>query len=104
MPAAITGTINRDRKQYPSQKRDSTRTIGHWTLHLEGGADAARVVLDGKFENLTWLARSLTSTYTQGNHRGTFKITGSINERRPGFVTCSVRYVSYAQISPGITT
>src|SRR5437667_10988274 len=24
----------------------------NWTLHLEGGAGAARVVLDGKFENL----------------------------------------------------
>jgi len=44
-------------------------------LHIEGGAGATLVVLDGKFENVTWLGRSLVGTYTQGNQKGTFKIT-----------------------------
>ena len=45
-----------------------------WTLHIEGGSGAARVVLDGKFEHLTWLGRLLVGTYTQGNQKGSFKI------------------------------
>ena len=70
---AITGTINPGPQAMPITKAELNPD--NWTLHVEGGAGAARVVLDGKFENLTWLARSLTGTYTQGNQRGTFKIT-----------------------------
>src|SRR5437867_3988226 len=70
---AITGTINPGPQAVPITKAELNPD--NWTLHIEGGAGAARVVFDGKFENLTWLARSLTGTYTQGNQRGTFKIT-----------------------------
>jgi hypothetical protein len=70
---AITGTINPGPQAVPITKAELNPD--DWTLHIEGGTGAARVVLDGKFENLTWLARSLAGTYTQGDQKGTFKIT-----------------------------
>jgi hypothetical protein len=69
----ITGTVNPGSQGIPITKAELNPD--NWTLHIEGGTGAARVVLDGKFENLTWLSRSLTGTYTRGNQRGTFKIT-----------------------------
>jgi hypothetical protein len=70
---AITGTINPGENGVPITKAELN--VANWTLHIEGGTGANRVVLDGKFENLTWLARSLAGTYTQGNQKGNFKIT-----------------------------
>jgi len=70
---AITGTINPGPQAVPITKAELNPD--DWTLHIEGGTGAARIVLDGKFENLTWLARSLAGAYTRGNQRGTFKIT-----------------------------
>ena len=70
---AITGAINPGENQVPITRAELN--VENWTLHIEGGTGAARVVLDGKFENLTWLSRSLTGTYTRGNQRGTFKLT-----------------------------
>jgi hypothetical protein len=70
---AITGTINPGPQGVPITKAELNPD--KWTLHIEGGTGAARVVLDGKFENLTWLARSLIGAYTRGNQKGTFKIT-----------------------------
>ena len=70
---SITGTINPGPQAVPITKAELNPN--DWTVHIEGEAGANRVVLDGKFENLTWLARSLAGTYTQGNQRGTFKIT-----------------------------
>ena len=70
---SITGTINPGPQSVPITKAELNPN--DWTLHIEGGNGTARVVLDGKFENLTWLARSLVGTYTRGNERGTFRIT-----------------------------
>ena len=70
---AITATINPGPQGVPITKAELNPE--DWTLHIEAGIGAARIVLDGKFENLTWLARSLVGVYTQGNQRGTFKIT-----------------------------
>ena len=70
---AITGTINPGPQAVPITKAELNPD--DWTLHIEGGTGAARVVLEGRFENLTWLARSLSGTYTRGSERGTFKIT-----------------------------
>jgi hypothetical protein len=70
---AITGTINPGPQGVPITKAELNPD--DWTLHIEGGTGAARIVLDGKFENLTWLARSLAGAYSRGNQRGTFKIT-----------------------------
>ena len=70
---AITGTINPGPQGIPIAKAELNPD--DWTLHIEGGTGAARIVLDGKFQNLTWLARSLVGTYTRGNERGTFRIT-----------------------------
>jgi hypothetical protein len=70
---AIVGTINPGPRAVPITRAELNPDA--WTLHIEGGAGAAKVVLDGKFENLTWLGRSLVGTYTQGNQKGTFKIT-----------------------------
>ncbi len=70
---AITGTINPGPQGVPITQAELNPN--EWTVHIESGTGAARVVLDGKFENLTWLARSLIGTYTRGNQRGTFKIT-----------------------------
>ena len=70
---AITGTINPGPQAIPITKAELNPD--DWSLHIEGGSGAPRVVLDGKFENLTWLARSLAGTYTQGDQRGTFKVT-----------------------------
>lgn len=58
----ITGTINPGPQAVPITKAELNPD--DWTLHIEGGTGAARVVLDGKFENLTWLGRSLAGTYT----------------------------------------
>jgi hypothetical protein len=69
---SITATINPGPEGIPITRAELNPK--DWTLHVEGGTGAARVVLDGKFENLTWLARSLAGTYTRGNRRGTFKI------------------------------
>jgi len=70
---AITGTINPGPQAIPITKAELNPA--DWSLHIEGGSGAPRVVLDGKFENLTWLARSLAGTYIQGDQRGTFKVT-----------------------------
>ena len=69
----ITGTINPGPQAVPITKAE-LRPEG-WTLHIEGGTGGDQIALDGKFENLTWLARSLTGTYTRGNQKGTFRIT-----------------------------
>lgn len=69
----ITGAINPGPQEVPITRAE-LRPDG-WTLRIEGGTGADRVVLDGKFENLSWLARSLTGTYTRGNQKGTFRIT-----------------------------
>jgi hypothetical protein len=70
---SITGTINPGPKAVPITTAELNPD--DWSLHVEGGTGANRVVLYGKFENLTWLARSLAGTYTRGNQRGTFRIT-----------------------------
>ena len=70
---AINGTINPGKQGVPITKAELNPN--NWTLHIEAGTGADRIVLDGKFENLTWLARSLAGTYIRGNQRGTFKIT-----------------------------
>ena len=68
----ITGTINPGPQGVPITKAELNLT--DWTLHIEGGTGATQVVLDGKFENLSWLGRSLVGTYTRGNQRGTFRV------------------------------
>ena len=70
---SITGTVNPGPQSVPITQ--AALNLNDWTVHIESGTGAARVVLDGKFENLTWLARSLIGTYTRGNESGTFKIT-----------------------------
>lgn len=70
---AITGTINPGPDAIAITKADMNVT--NWTITIEAGTGANRVVMNGKFENLTWLARSITGTYTRGNQKGTFKIT-----------------------------
>ena len=70
---AITGTINPGSDGVPITKAELNLT--DWTLHIEGGTGASRVVMDGKFENLTWIGRALAGTYTRGNQSGTFRIT-----------------------------
>ncbi len=47
----------------------------NWTLHIEAEGEGTKYVLNGRFENLTWLARSVIGTYTKGAQKGTFKIT-----------------------------
>ena len=68
----ITGMINPGPQTVPITKAELN--LADWTLHIEGGTGAARVVLDGKFENLTWIGRSLAGTYVRGNQRGTFNV------------------------------
>jgi len=70
---AITGIFNPGPQGVPITQAELNPD--DWTVHIESGTGADRVVLDGKFENLTWLARSLIGTYTRGNQSGTFKIT-----------------------------
>ncbi|PYR96813.1 MAG: hypothetical protein DMG12_25500 [Acidobacteria bacterium] len=47
----------------------------NWTLHIEAEGEGTKYVLNGRFQTLTWLARSVIGTYTNGAQKGTFKIT-----------------------------
>jgi hypothetical protein len=68
----IIGTINPGPEGVPITRAELNLT--DWSLHIEGGMGADRVVLDGKFENISWLGRSLAGTYVRGNQRGTFRV------------------------------
>jgi hypothetical protein len=44
-------------------------------VHLEAESKGIRYVIDGKIENLGSLRRTIVGTWTEGNHKGSFKIT-----------------------------
>ena len=45
-----------------------------WMVHFEAQAKDARIVIDGKIENVTNARRSISGTWTQGARRGEFKV------------------------------
>lgn len=70
---AITGNVVAAGTTMPITKAELNPN--NWTLHIEAEAEGTKYVLNGRFENLTWLARSVAGTYTKGSQKGTFKIT-----------------------------
>jgi hypothetical protein len=70
---AITGSINPGPDAVPFTKADLDP--GTWTVHLEAESKGIRYVVEGKIEDLGSLRRSITGTWTQGNQKGTFRIT-----------------------------
>ena len=70
---AITGIINGGPDGASITKAELNPA--DWTLHIEAEGKGTKYVLDGKFENLTWLGRSIVGTYTRGDQKGTFKLT-----------------------------
>jgi hypothetical protein len=75
----ISGIINPgfpDAAQIRAGTLDSTK----WTVRLEAeGKDeqgkAFRTIIDGKLENIGSYNRTLSGTWTQGNAKGSFKLT-----------------------------
>jgi hypothetical protein len=74
---AVTGLANPGPDSYPLKLvvLDSSK----WTVHIEAdGKDekgvTAKVVADGKLENLGSYNRTITGTWTQGNTKGTFTL------------------------------
>ena len=48
----------------------------NWVIHLEGDTKAkVHIVIEGKFQNLTNMRRSIAGTWKQGTQSGDFKIT-----------------------------
>ena len=70
---SITGTINPGPDGVPITNAELNPD--DWTLRIEAGTGAMRIVLDGKFQNLTWAALSIVVIYARGDERGNFKIS-----------------------------
>ena len=70
---AISGTINPGPEGVKFTKADLNPDT--WSVHVEAAQGATRIVIDGKIENLGSLSRAISGTWTQGNQKGTFKIT-----------------------------
>jgi hypothetical protein len=75
----ITGVLN---PGYPDQAQLKVATLNsrNWTLHIEADSkddrgNPAKVVIDGKLENIGSHNRLLTGTWTRGNVKGDFKLT-----------------------------
>jgi hypothetical protein len=73
----LTGLVNPGPDSYSLKL--VTMDSSKWTIHIEAdGKDekgiAARVVADGKLENIGSYNRTITGTWTQGNTKGTFKL------------------------------
>lgn len=70
----ISGTIDPGAAGVKFTKADLNPA--NWTVHFEAvAAGGARIVIDGKIENLDALNRSISGTWMQGNQKGDFKIT-----------------------------
>jgi hypothetical protein len=69
----VTATLNPG----PDAVRFTRAELDHanWAVHIEGMSAGARLVIDGKIENLGSARRFITGTWTQGNQKGDFKIT-----------------------------
>jgi len=70
---AITGSIDPGPEAVVFTKAELDPS--NWTVHLEAESKGIRYVIDGKIENLGSLRRSIAGTWTQGNQKGSFKIT-----------------------------
>jgi hypothetical protein len=75
----ITGVLN---PGYPDEAPLSVATLNsrNWTMHIEADSkdergNPAKVVIDGKMENIGSHNRTLTGTWTRGNVKGEFKLT-----------------------------
>jgi hypothetical protein len=70
---AITGSINPgpDAAVFTKAELDPS----NWTVHLEAESKGIRYVIDGKIQNLGSLRRSIVGTWSEGNQKGSFKIT-----------------------------
>ena len=74
----ISGVLN---PGYPDEAPLKVATLDStkWTLHLEADSkdergNPAKVVIDGKLENLGSPNRTFTGTWTRGNVKGDFKL------------------------------
>ncbi len=70
---AITGMVNPGPDSIALQ--NAKLTPAGWAVHFEGDAKGAKLVVDGKIDNLTNVRRVITGSWTQGAVKGDFKIT-----------------------------
>jgi hypothetical protein len=69
----IGGTINPGPNAVPLKV--ATLDPSTWAVHLEAEAkDAAKIVVDGKLENIGAYRRVLSGTWTQGGTKGDFRL------------------------------
>ena len=75
----LSGIIN---PGYPDEApiRAGTLDSTKWTVHLEADSkdergNPAKVVIDGKLENIGSHNRTMSGTWTRGNVKGDFKLT-----------------------------
>jgi hypothetical protein len=75
----LSGIIN---PGYPDEAPIKVGTLDStkWTLHIEADSkdergNPAKVVIDGKLDNIGSHNRTLTGTWTRGNVKGNFKLT-----------------------------
>ena len=73
----VTGLVNPGPDSYPLKV--VTLDSSKWTVHIEGDAKedkgaTAKLVADGKLENIGSYNRTITGTWTQGATKGTFKL------------------------------
>jgi hypothetical protein len=74
---AVKGQVNPGPDSY--QLRVVTLDSSKWTVHIEADAKlekggTAKVVADGKLENIGSYNRTITGTWTQGTTKGTFTL------------------------------
>lgn len=70
----ITGVINPGFDSMPIQ--NARLDPAGWAVHFETTAkDGARVVIDGKIQDVTNPRRAIVGTWTQGNIKADFRIT-----------------------------
>jgi hypothetical protein len=73
----VTGIVNPGPDAYPLKV--VTLDSSKWTVHIEADAKdekgtPAKVVADGKLENIGSYNRTISGTWTQGSAKGTFKL------------------------------